>query len=152
MSGECQLPLQQQQRPYGLSFHMQSAAMASPWLAACRRDGSTTVGPPPPPPPGTAEYWLRHRDHQQTDASAPAAAASCYFSRHQGKSPHHQRRFQRLAWLASRRQVTVGAGSVTFVKKCREFPSWFQWTLGTQKPWTRHLGPSANCQSFLRRL
>jgi len=86
MSGECQLPLQQphqqlQQQRYRLPFEVQSA---NPWLAACRRDAATVPGSTTAPP-GTADYWLRHRvDHQQVDPCAPGAA-SCYFSRHQGK-------------------------------------------------------------------
>jgi len=102
MSGECQLSLQQQlqQQRYGLSFDVQqSATVAGPWLAACRRDGTTLPGSTtaPPPPLGTADYWLRHRvDHQQTDPSAPTA--SCYFNRHQGKFSRTSALFD---WLKS---------------------------------------------------
>lgn len=75
--------LQQQQR-YRLPFEVQSATVANPWLAACRRD-STTLPGSTTAPPGTADYWLRHRvDHRQVDPCAPGAA-SCYFSRHQGE-------------------------------------------------------------------
>jgi len=85
MSGDCQVH-QQHLRRDGLSFEMtRTAAMAGPWLAAYRRDGTSVPVPgSTATAAGTADYWLRHRvDHQHNDPVAPAA--SCYFSRHQGK-------------------------------------------------------------------